>query len=673
MNLVPGHAEELRRSGLTDETIARANLYSATGPGVRELLGFGAGPGLVFPYPELNGSGPYARVKLDATPPDGKRYRSPKGRPNRLYIPPLLDHAVLTDARTPLWITEGEKKALKACQEGLPCVAVPGVWSWKTRDTRDRSIPIPDLEHVVWRGRTVLVVYDSDVATKPKVRLAECGLAKELQCHGATVKAVRLPSGAGGAKVGLDDYLLTHSVEALCAIEPVDILDPAGRPIGEAATVLERDAPRAAQPPPAPDPLVTRDGEAIVLTWPAETLIVTVSGFHDGSEGVSAEVLVEQSAVELHWGRLALASTHQRVTLTNKLHKQAPHVDWSARFERVCRIAVATWRAGDPLVALVPRIHDLGERFALGPILPRGQTALLYAHGGGGKSLLGLLSAVCLITGRPIAGLQPYLTGPVLYTDWESTQDEHETRLALLAAGLGLDPGSLLERLYYRPMAGRLADDARRLRQDVARLGAVLVVVDSVVPAAGPEAEGSEAAVRLMGVLRSLGPRVSRLLLGHVPKGEVVQGGPTYPFGSVFYWNLSRSVWELRSDDEDREHLRVSLTHKKVNAGPKHPTFGLDVHFQPDRIAVAALDLAGEPALTRSASQGERAMLALQSGDLTNKALAAILETSEAVAGAVGRRLSGRGRVRRVPLTTPDPDGCTFRWSLVPTRNGTPA
>ena len=109
---------------------------------------------------------------------------------------------------------------------------------------------------------------------------------------------------------------------------------------------------------------------------------------------------------------------------------------------------------------------------------------------------------------------------------------------------------------------------------------------DSVVPAAGPEAEGSEAAVRLMGVLRSLGPGISRLLVGHVPKGEATQNGPTYPFGSVFYWNLSRSVWEIRSDDDDREHLRLSLTHKKVNAGPKLPTFGLDFHFQADRITV---------------------------------------------------------------------------------------
>jgi len=251
MRLAPGHVDELRRSGLSDDAIARAGLYSATEAGVRDLLGYGAGPGLVIPYPELNGSGPYARVKLDRTPPDGKRYRSPTGRPNRLYIPPLVDPAVLRDPRTPLWITEGEKKALKACQEGLACVACSGAWSWKTRDARDRSVPIADLDAILWRGRTVFLVYDSDLATKPQVRLAEFALARELQRRGAIVKAVRLPAGSDGAKVGLDDYLVTHSVETLCALEPVEILHPEARsgPVAvEAHALLARTYPT----PPAP-------------------------------------------------------------------------------------------------------------------------------------------------------------------------------------------------------------------------------------------------------------------------------------------------------------------------------------------------------------------------------------------------------------------------------------
>lgn len=248
--LTPAHRDELRRSGLTDGTIARAGCYSATEAGAREVLGFGAGSGLAFPYPVRDGQPAYARLKLDRADPDGKCYRSPKGQPNRLYIPPLLATAILTDPAPALWITEGEKKALKACQEGLACVALPGVWSWRTRDAHDRSVPIPDLDAVVWRGRTVFVVFDSDLATNRSVKLAEFGLARELQRRGAKVLAIRLPAGANGAKVGLDDYLVTHSVEALCALEPVEILHPDLRPgpvVVEAHDLLRRDYPE----PPA--------------------------------------------------------------------------------------------------------------------------------------------------------------------------------------------------------------------------------------------------------------------------------------------------------------------------------------------------------------------------------------------------------------------------------------
>lgn len=141
-------------------------------------------------------------------------------------MPLLLDRQLLTDPSTPLWLTEGEKKASKAGQEGLPCLALPGVWSFKTRDVEGKSGPIPDLDAVTWRGRTVYVVFDSDLAQNPSVKLAEFRLGQELRRRGARVLAVRLPAGSNGEKVGLDDFLLTHSVVALCAIDPVEIHHP---------------------------------------------------------------------------------------------------------------------------------------------------------------------------------------------------------------------------------------------------------------------------------------------------------------------------------------------------------------------------------------------------------------------------------------------------------------
>jgi hypothetical protein len=44
--LVPQHLEDLRRSGLTDETIEMLGFYSATEAQVKAILGFDAGEGL---------------------------------------------------------------------------------------------------------------------------------------------------------------------------------------------------------------------------------------------------------------------------------------------------------------------------------------------------------------------------------------------------------------------------------------------------------------------------------------------------------------------------------------------------------------------------------------------------------------------------------------------------
>src|SRR5207245_1442871 len=101
----------------------------------------------------------------------------------------------------------------KATQDGFPCLALPGVWSWKTK-LHGRSLPIPDLDRVAWKGRRVVVVFDSDLAEKPPVAWAEHQLCAELRTRGAEVYVLRLPDGPRGQKLGLDDYLVAHGVVA---------------------------------------------------------------------------------------------------------------------------------------------------------------------------------------------------------------------------------------------------------------------------------------------------------------------------------------------------------------------------------------------------------------------------------------------------------------------------
>jgi len=207
--LLEHHRAKLQSCGLTPETWSRAQLHSGSVDEVKDVLGYGGvGTGLLIPYDDT-----YSRVRIDHPGPDGKRYRSPRGKGNRLYVPPIIDKVALTDVRQTLYITEGELKALAAAQTGFPTVALPGVWAWKTR-LHGQSLSIPDLAQVTWKDRTVVIVFDSDLAEKPPVAWAEHSLCQELRRRAATVYVLRLPDGPQGEKLGLDDFLVAHGVEA---------------------------------------------------------------------------------------------------------------------------------------------------------------------------------------------------------------------------------------------------------------------------------------------------------------------------------------------------------------------------------------------------------------------------------------------------------------------------
>jgi putative DNA primase/helicase len=168
----------------------------------------------------------YRRLKPDR-PRNGKngkpaKYEAPKGLPNRAYFPPGTI-AAIADASRPLLITEGEKKAAKADQEGFACIGLSGVWNWHNKRPRGPDgrgygprVLIDDLLAIPWDGRPIYIVFDSDASSNDNVLWAEYRLSQALQDRGAVIRIVRLPAGPPDAsgkptKMGLDDYLIQNS------------------------------------------------------------------------------------------------------------------------------------------------------------------------------------------------------------------------------------------------------------------------------------------------------------------------------------------------------------------------------------------------------------------------------------------------------------------------------
>ena len=161
-------------------------------------------------YPELYQNIPteYYNKRLKECS-NGKKYIKPKGMTSRLFRPINLDLNLIQDEW--LILTEGEKKAIKAVQEGFNCIALSGVWCWKcTPPSEDEDVEIqgiiPDLLNL--NATKIALCFDSDMWEKDSVKSALYQLAAYLIAERKVkVKIVILPKGE---EKGLDDYLIAH-------------------------------------------------------------------------------------------------------------------------------------------------------------------------------------------------------------------------------------------------------------------------------------------------------------------------------------------------------------------------------------------------------------------------------------------------------------------------------
>jgi hypothetical protein len=218
----PKHLADLRQSGLTDETIRVAGVYTVPLDEVAKKLGGlanGVVSALAFPYPGCDGYERYKVWREETAAPKAPKYLQKTGAPNRLYLLPSVD----PKDDGPLAICEGEKKTLSLNQAVIPAVGIGGVWNWLQKGEGYKkpkeSRPIPDLDLVNWH-RAVTIIFDSDGHNNPLVRLAAFRLARELSRRGAAVSILFIPPSHTGEKQGADDFLLAHGPEKLREVLP---------------------------------------------------------------------------------------------------------------------------------------------------------------------------------------------------------------------------------------------------------------------------------------------------------------------------------------------------------------------------------------------------------------------------------------------------------------------
>jgi putative DNA primase/helicase len=196
--LAPEHLADLRKSGLTDATIAAQFIRSVPPALIPRLLGFdmpSVRSALLFPFRSpAGGFMDHVRVKIFPPRADAAghtvKYLQPKGSAPRLYFVTACLQEVL-EGEGPVWVVEGEKKALAVAQRGLPALGFCGVEGWHAGGERRL---LSDFDAIRLRDRIVELLPDGDYQTNPNVKRAIQRFGAALAMRGARPRVVLLPS-----------------------------------------------------------------------------------------------------------------------------------------------------------------------------------------------------------------------------------------------------------------------------------------------------------------------------------------------------------------------------------------------------------------------------------------------------------------------------------------------
>jgi hypothetical protein len=231
MALHTRHINQLRASAISDDIMRERGYWTAEDRNEwaqrdGHMADFQVKlPGLAIPTYRLGQS--YTLVLRPDEPRtqqrDGKtrtiKYEWPNGLPLCFDMLPRYRDS-LKDTSIDIWLTEGSKKAdaLASLGKSIVPISINGVWGWRSKNADGESKPIADFDDIAWKGRRVVLAFDSDYATNEQVQKALSALADELHQRGADVYFAAWPE----QYKGVDD--------AIAAGITYDVIDASIKP-----------------------------------------------------------------------------------------------------------------------------------------------------------------------------------------------------------------------------------------------------------------------------------------------------------------------------------------------------------------------------------------------------------------------------------------------------------
>lgn len=291
---------------------------------------------------------------------------------------------------------------------------------------------------------------------------------------------------------------------------------------------------------------------------------------------------------------------------------------WRDSVEDAFAAMIDIYTTPDPAVDLSVMDDVPDEPDLVWPILTRNQVNVWLADQKSGKSYDALLIAAAIAAGRGDLLPEPLrcdAVGPVIYCDSETDAAVQRKRLCRVAAGLRLPRLPPVRYLHIEPP---FTNHASHIRAEVARLGAVFFILDSLTFSAGGNLNDTEVSIPTMNAAGEMGKNCTKLLIAHHGKAGRGEHGTPSVLGSAAFEFKARNLWLIRVDSEPGEsHILQAWKHRYASDSGLHRGFGIKLAFNESNTAVRFTTL--------GASQSE--FVARHSGSVKDRVLAAVVST----------------------------------------------
>lgn len=317
------------------------------------------------------------------------------------------------------------------------------------------------------------------------------------------------------------------------------------------------------------------------------TLLIELEGVPrpDGGEWTTyvTNVLPMAASMEnipFHVSKIKAASQSRKLAETAyRLYEAAGKGDTEAVQKWTERVAELQTQpeAGEGCITLAHHVPK-PKPWIIEELIPDGFPSMIYGAGGMGKSFLSAYLGIEACRGgqKFIGCTFPEEPLNTLIIDYELDEDVQAGRAQKIARGLNL--AGIPENLHYYAPTKPAAKALPEFRGLIKRHDIRFVIIDSW-GGSGVDGGNPEDTTAFLTELRNMG--IATLILDHQAKS---QAGESYDsktaFGSVYKFNMCRSVFQLSKVGDGKNPMTLCLRHKKSNFSALVDDLIFDLHFQ---------------------------------------------------------------------------------------------